>query len=174
MADVVRSIGKAYFLKNKRLCSCYLSISFVIVSCPENAANKNPDTAFETHLNKYPTIYIDVTDFTSSYHDNENIVRILIKKVKRDVVAAYPDISFDLDDGLMDTLLTVTECTGEQFVLIIDEWDALLPIKQYGTQSPLNNSPSCVPSICASLTIIGRRRHRSRPSATTSTWTSTG
>lgn len=78
----------------------------------------------------------------------------------------------------MDTLLTITEQTGEQFILIIDEWDALcreltdkpqlmedyvrllrslfkagntdrvfaavymtgiLPIKQYGTQSALNN-----------------------------------
>ncbi len=148
------------------------------VADPESAANKHPDTAFETHLNKYPTIYIDVTDFTSSYHNCDNIVEILVKKVKKDVVSAYPDLSFDPEDGLMDTLLTVTERTGEQFILIIDEWDALcreltdkpqlmedyvrllrslfkagntdrvfaavymtgiLPIKQYGTQSALNN-----------------------------------
>ena len=95
------------------------------VADPENVANKHPDTAFETHLNKYPTIYIDVTDFTSSYHNCDNIVEILVKKVKKDVVSAYPDLSFDPEDGLMDTLLTVTEHTGEQFILIIDEWDAL-------------------------------------------------
>lgn len=151
------------------------------VADPENVANKHPDTAFETHLNKYPTIYIDVTDFTSSYHNCDNIVEILVKKVKKDVVSAYPDLSFDPEDGLMDTLLTVTEPTGEQFILIIDEWDALcrelankpqlmedyvrllrslfkagntdrvfaavymtgiLPIKQYGTQSTLNNFQS--------------------------------
>ena len=148
------------------------------VADPANAANQNPDTAFETHLNKYPTLYIDITDFTSEYHDNDQIIHILVNKVRKDIRAAYPAVAFHPDDSLMDTLLTITEQTGEQFILIIDEWDALcreltdkpqlmedyvrllrslfkagntdrvfaavymtgiLPIKQYGTQSALNN-----------------------------------
>ena len=60
------------------------------VADPENAANKHHDTAFETHLNKYPTIYIDVTDFTSKYHNREDIIKLLIREVKKDVRAAYP------------------------------------------------------------------------------------
>lgn len=147
----------------------------------ENPVNQNPETAFETHLNKYPTIYIDITDFTSRYHGRDNIVEILVRKVKSDIIRAYPDVTFDPDDDLMDTLSLLTELTGEQFIMIIDEWDALcreladkpqlmtdyvsllrslfkggntdrvfaavymtgiLPIKQYGTQSALNNFQS--------------------------------
>lgn len=148
------------------------------VANPNNEFNKNPETAFETHLNKYPTVYIDITDFTTRYHGREDIIKVLVKKVQSDIVKAYPEIDFDPDDDFVDTLLAVNNATGEQFVLIIDEWDALcrelsdkpqlmddyvrllrslfkggntdrvfaavymtgiLPIKQYGTQSALNN-----------------------------------
>lgn len=148
------------------------------VADPENPYNKNPETAFETHINKYPTIYIDITDFTSRYHGRQDIVEILEGKVMEDIMREYPDISFAKENDLMDTLLAVNIATGERFVLIIDEWDALcreltdkpelmdnyvrllrrlfkggnsdrifaavymtgiLPIKQYGTQSALNN-----------------------------------
>ena len=148
------------------------------VANAENPINKNPETAFETHLNKYPTIYIDVTDFTSTYHDNKDIIKILSRTIKKDIREAYPDITISPRTDLMGTLVKVYEHTGEQFILIIDEWDALcrelakkpqimeeyvrllrslfksgntdrvfaavymtgiLPIKQYGTQSALNN-----------------------------------
>ena len=148
------------------------------VANPDNPINKNPETAFETHLNKYPTIYIDVTDFTSTYHDNKDIIKIFSRTIKKDIREAYPDIAISPRTDLMGTLVKVYEHTGEQFILIIDEWDALcrelankpqimeeyvrllrslfksgntkrvfaavymtgiLPIKQYGTQSALNN-----------------------------------
>lgn len=148
------------------------------VANPENPANMKPGTAFETHLNKYPVIYIDITNFTTVYHGREDIVKIVASKVKKEIIQEYIQLGLDPDDGLMDILTTITEETGEQFVLIIDEWDALcrelsdkpqlvdeyvcllrslfkgsntdrvfaavymtgiLPIKQYGTQSALNN-----------------------------------
>lgn len=148
------------------------------VAAAENEANKIPQNSFETHLNKYPTIYIDITNFTTRYHGREDIVKILSREVRKDIRAAYPNIAIAPRKDLMDTLLAITEHTGEQFILIIDEWDALcrevsdkpqlmdeyvrllrsmfkssdtdrvfaavymtgiLPIKQYGTQSALNN-----------------------------------
>ena len=44
------------------------------VADPANAANQNPDTAFETHLNKYPTLYIDIKDFDGVKQTIENLL----------------------------------------------------------------------------------------------------
>ena len=44
------------------------------VADPANAANQNPDTAFETHLNKYPTLYIDIMDFDGVKQTIENLL----------------------------------------------------------------------------------------------------
>lgn len=148
------------------------------VANTENPINKNPETAFDTHINKYPTIHVDITDFTTRYHGREDIIKILAKEIATDISEEYSNINLSPRTDLMDTLLSVTEATGEQFVFIIDEWDALcreladkpqlvdeyvrllrslfkggnsdrvfaavymtgiLPIKQYGTQSALNN-----------------------------------
>ena len=105
------------------------------VANPDNPINKNPETAFETHLNKYPTIYIDVTDFTSTYHDNKDIIKIFSRTIKKDIRETYPDIAISPRTDLMGTLVKVYEHTGEQFILIIDEWDAIL--REMGTDDDI-------------------------------------
>ena len=50
------------------------------------------------------------------YHQNK-----LIEAIKKD----YPDIPVREEDAVWDILDLVFERTGEQFVFIIDEWDAL-------------------------------------------------
>lgn len=47
---------------------------YLRVADPANAANQNPDTAFETHLNKYPTLYIDIMDFDGVKQTIENLL----------------------------------------------------------------------------------------------------
>ena len=79
--------------------------------------------SFEKHLNKYPVIFLDMTRFTSG-NDGSNVVSEIEKRVKEDVVAAYPDVPQNSDDDLMDFLLRVATMSGERFVFIIDEWDA--------------------------------------------------
>lgn len=83
------------------------------------------DASFKEHLNKYRLIYIDITDFTTRLGDTSKIVVNLQEKVISDVKKAYPDCSFADDSDLMDVLLEITSITGEQFIMIIDEWDAM-------------------------------------------------
>lgn len=47
--------------------------------------------SFEKHLNKYPVIFLDMTRFTSG-NDGSNVVSEIEKRVKEEVIAAYPDI----------------------------------------------------------------------------------
>ena len=84
--------------------------------------------SFEEHLNKYPVIYLDMTRFTSG-NDGSNVVGEIEKRLKEDVIAAYPEVPQKDDDDLMDLLLRVCSMTGQRFVFIIDEWDA--PCRMY-------------------------------------------
>lgn len=83
------------------------------------------DASYREHLNKYSVIYIDVTNFTTEYSGREDIIDILQAKVKADVREAYTAIDYDEDSSLMDVLLAISIHTGEKFIFIIDEWDAL-------------------------------------------------
>ena len=80
--------------------------------------------SFEKHLNKYPVIYLDMTSFVTKYHE-DSIVEIIDAALKADVLEAYPQVPFHEGNDLMDCLLQIAEATGDQFVFIIDEWDAI-------------------------------------------------
>lgn len=82
-------------------------------------------TSYSEHLNKYPTLFLDITKFTSRYEGDDHIIDIIQKKVIADIMKAYPQVDYEEDADLMDTLHAVTEHTGKKFVCIIDEWDAL-------------------------------------------------
>ena len=82
------------------------------------------DPTFEQHLNKYPAIFLDMTSFVTKYK-GEEIVDKIDAALLEDVSNAYPDVTVKEDDELMDFLLRVSMEKGEQFVFIIDEWDAI-------------------------------------------------
>ena len=82
------------------------------------------DPLFEKHLNKYPAIYLDMTNFVSRY-EGEDIVDKIDAALLADVSKAYPDVLVEEGDCLMDYMLRVSEIKQQQFVFIIDEWDAI-------------------------------------------------
>ena len=82
------------------------------------------DPSFEKHLNKYPAIYLDMTNFVSRYK-TDDIVDKIDEALLADVSKAYPDVPIAEGDCLMDYLLRVSEAKQQPFVFIIDEWDAI-------------------------------------------------
>ena len=82
------------------------------------------DPSFEKHLNKYPVIYLDLSEFMNDLKD-EHIVDTIQRVLKKDICAAYPDVQVDETANLMNTLLNISTQTGQHFVFIIDEWDAI-------------------------------------------------
>lgn len=90
--------------------------------------------SFEEHLNKYPVIYLDITTFVTQYHD-DSIVEHIDAAILRDIRETYPDVPLRDDDNLMDFLLRVATTTGERFIFIIDEWDAICREFQTGTSA---------------------------------------
>ena len=82
------------------------------------------DPHFEEHLNKYPVIYLDLSDFVTEIK-NATIVKVMQQTIKADIHNEYPDIPMEAEESLMTYLTRVNAHTNQQFIFIIDEWDAI-------------------------------------------------
>ena len=92
------------------------------------------DPSFEKNLNKYPVIYLDLTNFTTRFKD-DSIMGHVQKELKADIHEAYPDVPVKDDDDLMAYLIRVVEFTQQPFIFIIDEWDAICREFKAGTHA---------------------------------------
>ena len=92
------------------------------------------DPSFEKHLNKYPVIFLDLTDFTTRFKD-DSIMEHVQKELIADIHNAFSDIPVMDDDDLMAFLIRVTESTQQPFIFIIDEWDAICREFKAGTHA---------------------------------------
>ena len=91
--------------------------------------------SFETYLNKYYVIRVDMTDFTTRFRGEKDIVTLIQQKIMDDVLEAFPDIKPKDRDDLMEVLFRISDSTGDRFVIIIDEWDAIL--REMGTDDDI-------------------------------------
>ena len=81
---------------------------------------------FEQHLQRYPVIYIDMTDFVTRYKDDK-IVDHIHSDVIAELKATFPEVSYTTDANLTDALHDIVAVPNqEKFIMIIDEWDAIL------------------------------------------------
>ena len=83
------------------------------------------DPSFSRHLNKYVVIYLDMSKMVSIFKDCEDIVERIQETVTKDIIDNYPNIETRQGEPFQDYLLRINEKTGEEFVMIIDEWDAI-------------------------------------------------
>ena len=81
------------------------------------------DPSFEQHLNKYPVIFLDMTNFVAE--KGKGIAKKIDAALLADISRVYPDVPVEPNDKLATYLLRVSEATGQQFIFIIDEWDAI-------------------------------------------------
>ncbi len=83
------------------------------------------DPSFEQHLNKYPVIFLDISDFVTRYREND-IVRKIDEKLREDILQDYPGQIQKEDDDLMECLTRIIRVENKKFIFIIDEWDGIL------------------------------------------------
>ena len=83
------------------------------------------DRSYEKHLNHYDVIYLDMTNILGNT-DKEELILFLTDNLNQEVVRTYPDVA--VGNTLDQTLINLTNHTGNKLVMIIDEWDA--PIRE--------------------------------------------
>lgn len=81
------------------------------------------DPDYETFLNKYDVIYLDITWFISTERNVKNTVSYLQEQVIKELYSIYPSV--EKESSLPVMLARISEMTGHRFIIIIDEWDAL-------------------------------------------------
>ena len=81
---------------------------------------------FETYLNAFNVIKFDVNGFYSKSNHNEDIVPLFTAKIRRDLKREFPECGLEDSDLLPDCIEKIYGDTGEQFVVIMDEYDVLV------------------------------------------------
>ena len=81
---------------------------------------------FKKHLNKYDVIHIDIQWFLANCEDANTVVPFIANSVLDELRALYPEVLSQEHGSLPDALSRVKDQTGQKFVVIIDEWDAII------------------------------------------------
>lgn len=77
------------------------------------------------HLNKHDVIFMDLSRMPRGCDHYGQYIKRIQDDINRDLAEAYPEISIDITDAVWDVLGTIFEKTGDKFIFIIDEWDAI-------------------------------------------------
>ena len=93
---------------------------------------------FQKHLNKYDVIHIDVQWFLANCGDAAHVVAYITSSVLAELREIYPAALPSEVSHLSDALSRIREKTGQKFIIIIDEWDAL--IRNPATNSQVQDS----------------------------------
>ena len=90
--------------------------------------NISRDAGYETHLNRYHVIDLDLSGFAAGARKNaiplQNIPMLIDAAIMEEVKSYYPELSSQKE--LNDCLLELVRITGTKIVFVIDEWDAVI------------------------------------------------
>lgn len=81
--------------------------------------------SFKKHLNKYDIIYFDIQECIDNAESIENTIEYITKSVLKELSKAYPKAVHSNTKTVSEALDNINQATGNRFVVIIDEWDAL-------------------------------------------------
>lgn len=77
------------------------------------------------HLNQYNVIYIDLSEIDDECQSYSSYIQNIKALLREDLHTAYPAIAFRPGGTVWEDLKRIHMDTGEQFIFILDEWDAI-------------------------------------------------
>lgn len=83
------------------------------------------DATYNTHINKYDVIYLDMTGIIGET-TLKDIVPYIKRNITEEIRKTYPQVT--VAEGFVPTLVSLVQYTHSRIVMIIDEWDA--PIRE--------------------------------------------
>lgn len=125
-----RRFGKSFAAKmlvayySKGADSRMLFENLKIAELARNSEN-GENILFEENLNRHDVLFLDITSFISMTEDIRETVQNLQEDVIEELRETFPDCIRDGTRSLFKALMQVHAKTGNKFLVIIDEWDAL-------------------------------------------------
>ena len=89
------------------------------------------DAQFETYLNQYDVIFLNVQEFLSQSKNIDEMISLIRRSVLWDLLGEYPEFRYFDTSNLTRTMQDVYQQTKCPFVVIIDEWDCVF--REYKT-----------------------------------------
>ena len=84
-------------------------------------------SSYKIHLNKYPVLYVDMTNFITRYRNSGNMVYHIQSDILAELKEAYPTVQYGTNDDLLSALYAIVQqAEPDKFIMIVDEWDAIL------------------------------------------------
>ena len=90
--------------------------------------------SYEKYLNQYTVIHLDITMFTTQ-EKVSSVTDCINEQVTDELREIYPDILSSERRNLPYALAEINDKTGERFVIIIDEWDAIFRESRYDVKA---------------------------------------
>ena len=81
--------------------------------------------SFETHLNKYNVIHINMVEFLTDNDSIKDMLNELKRAVLFDIFNEFPDVNYYDKTKLVRSLKDVFATNNIPFIFIIDEWDCI-------------------------------------------------
>lgn len=82
--------------------------------------------SYEQYLNKLNVIQLDLNAWHNGSTDRENLMAQINEELMFEFREQFPEIKFREGDTIDKAMLRVYNATGEQFVVLIDEYDVLV------------------------------------------------
>ena len=80
---------------------------------------------YRSHLNQHEVLKINVQEFLSLSHDVEEMLKLLQKRLLRELKKKYKEIVPEEENNLIFAMQDIYAETQRSFVILIDEWDCL-------------------------------------------------
>ena len=82
---------------------------------------------YRQHLNKYPVLYVDMTNFITRYKNSGEIVQHIQADILAELKEAYPTVNYGANNDMLSALYAIVQQAEPlKFIMIVDEWDAIL------------------------------------------------
>ena len=83
------------------------------------------EIAWDGYLGKFDVIRLVMTDFMDGSDSVKDMLEYMTEEVVEDLKDGFPDLNFGSRITLRTVLSKIYGKTGRQFVIVIDEWDAI-------------------------------------------------
>ena len=89
---------------------------------------------FEKHLNKYDVIKFDMQNFCNNAGSSDEILNYLQMVLLEELDREFPECNVKEYPKVSIALREINRITGKQFIILIDEWDAIFRLYPQNTE----------------------------------------
>ena len=80
---------------------------------------------YSEYMNHYDVIYIDFSVTPENYISYETYIERILYGLKHDLAERFPESGITMEASIWDILTLLYQKTGQRFVFVMDEWDAV-------------------------------------------------